>query len=73
MPKAADRKILFNLALVCILGLFASWMDAAPPQSAAVAAGPWAHAAELLAARERGETPLFRDLRQLCDTIGGRS
>ena len=31
-----------------------------------------AHAAELLAARERGPTPLLDDLRELCDGIGGR-
>ena len=72
MPKAADRKILVNLALVCTLVMLASWTDAAPPQTVAVAANPQAHAAELLAARERAETPLLRDLRQLCDTIGGR-
>jgi hypothetical protein len=41
-------------------------------QSATVMADAQAHAAELLAARERGQTPLMDDLRQLCDGIGGR-
>jgi hypothetical protein len=72
MPKAATGKTLFNLALVCSLAMLSSWAQAAPPRSAAVTAAPQAHAAELLAARERGQTPFLDDLRQLCDTIGGR-
>ena len=48
------------------------WTEAKPPQSAAVTADPQAHAAELLAAREQGPTPLLDDLRELCDGIGGR-
>src|SRR5271157_3023886 len=72
MPKGSPRKTLFTLALVCGLAMLSSWTEAKPPQSAAVAAGPQAHAAELLAARERGPTPLLDDLRELCDGIGGR-
>ena len=70
MPKA--RKTLFHLALITVLTLLTSWTDAVPPQSAAVVAGTQAHAAELLAAREQGKTPLLEDLRELCDGIGGR-
>jgi carboxypeptidase Q len=72
MPMAAMRKNLLNLALVCGLAVFTSGTAAAPPQSSADTAALQAHAAELLAARERGETPFLDDLRQLCDTIGGR-
>jgi len=72
MPKGSPRKTLFTLTLVCGLAMLSSWTEAKPPQSAAVAAGPQAHAAELLAARERGPTPLLDDLRELCDGIGGR-
>ncbi len=46
--------------------------EAKPPQAAATAADAQVHAAELLAARERGPTPLLDDLRELCDGIGGR-
>ena len=45
---------------------------AKPPQSASVTSNPPSNAAELLAARERGPTPLLDDLRELCDGIGGR-
>ncbi len=72
MPKAVDKSRLFILALVCSLAMLTSWTEAAPRQSAAVSADVQAHAAELLAARERWQTPLLDDLRQLCDTIGGR-
>ena len=72
MPKAAVGKTLFNLALVCSLVMLTSWTEARPPQSAAVMSDSQAHAAELLAAREQGPTPLFDDLRDLCDGIGGR-
>jgi hypothetical protein len=71
MPKGAFRKTQFTVSLVCGLLLLLPWTDARPPQSAAVAA-PQAHAAELLAAREQGPTPLLDDLRELCDGIGGR-
>jgi len=72
MQKGAGRKFLFTLALVCGLAMLTSWTEASPPQSAAASAGPQAHTAELLAARERGPTPLLDDLRELCDGIGGR-
>ena len=72
MRKAQKGKRLFHLALACSLAMLTSWMEAAPPQSAAVMADVQAHAAELLATRERGQTPLMDDLRQLCDGIGGR-
>ena len=72
MPKAAVGKTLFNLALVCSLVMLTSWTEARPPQSAAVMSDSQAHAAELLAAREQGPTPLFDDLRDLCDGMGGR-
>jgi hypothetical protein len=72
MPKGAGRKFLFTLTVVCGLAMLLSWTEAKPPQPAAVAAAQQAHTAELLAARERGPTPLLDDLRELCDGIGGR-
>ena len=72
MQKGSPRKTLFTLALVCGLAMLSPGTEAKPPQSAAAAASPPAHAAELLAARERGPTPLLDDLRELCDGIGGR-
>lgn len=72
MQKGVSRKILFILGLVCNLAMLLPWTEAKPPQTAAATAGPPAHAAELLAARERGPTPLLDDLRELCDGIGGR-
>jgi hypothetical protein len=71
MQKGAPRKYLPTLALVCSLAMLLPWTEATPPQSAA-AVDAQAHAAELLAARERGPTPLLDDLRELCDSIGGR-
>ncbi len=70
MPKAG--KALSNLVLVCALTLLVSWTEVLSPQSVAVRADAQAHAAELLAAREEGETPLLDDLSELCDGIGGR-
>jgi hypothetical protein len=58
--------------MVCGLAVLALRSDARPPQSLSPQAGSQAHAAELLAAREEGQTPLFDDLRELCDGIGGR-
>ena len=72
MLKANTGNRHFHLALVCSLAMLSSGMEAAPPQSAGATADAQAHAAELLAARERGQTPLMDDLRQLCDGIGGR-
>src|SRR5271157_3655622 len=72
MQKGVPRKILFTLALVCGLAMLLPWTQAKPPQSAAATAATQAHTAELLAARERGQTPLLDDLRELCDGIGGR-
>ena len=72
MPKVAIRKTLFKLALICSLVVLSSWTEARPPQSSAAPADVQAQAAELLAARERGQTPLLDDLRELCDGIGGR-
>ena len=72
MQKGAPRKTLFTLTLVCGLAMLSSWTEAKPPQSAAATTGTQAHAAELLAAREQGTTPLLDDLRELCDGIGGR-
>jgi len=72
MPKGALQKILFTLSVVCGLAMLSPWTQATPPQSAAVTAVAQAHAAELLAAREEGPTPLLDDLRELCDSIGGR-
>src|SRR5208283_1537079 len=63
---------LLNLTLVCGLAMLLPWTQAQPPQTAAAVAGPQAHVAELLAAREQGPTPLLNDLRELCDGIGGR-
>src|SRR5208282_2719536 len=72
MPKGNIRRTLINLAVVCSLAISWSWTEAKPPQAAAETASAQAHAAELLAARERGQTPLLDDLRDLCDGIGGR-
>src|SRR5579862_1183751 len=65
-------KKLFNLALVCGLTVLLLGSGTAPSKSAAGNLGANDTVAELLAARERGQTPLLDDLRQLCDTIGGR-
>jgi hypothetical protein len=65
------RRALLKLALICCLVLLSSWPEAATPQSAGVVAAP-TNAAQLLAERERGSTPLLDDLRDLCDGIGGR-
>ena len=72
MQKRVPRKTLLTLALVCGLAMLLPWTQAKPPQSAVATADAQAHAAELLAARERGPTPLLDDLRELCDGIGGR-
>ena len=72
MPMVTMGKRVFNLALVCGLAILVLGSNAAPPKSAAEANSPAANVAELLAARERGQTPFLDDLRQLCDTIGGR-
>jgi len=66
------RRPLFILGLICGLAILTSGAKARPPQSAAVETETQLRAAELLAARERGATPLMDDLRQLCDGIGGR-
>src|SRR5271157_3290099 len=72
MQMGALRKTLFTLGLFCCLAVLLPWTQAKPPQTAAETADPQAHAAELLAAREQGPTPLLDDLRELCDGIGGR-
>ena len=72
MPKGTLRRILFTLGLVGGLAMLLPWTEARAPQSAAAPASTPAHAAELLAAREQGTTPLLDDLRELCDNIGGR-
>jgi hypothetical protein len=72
MPKGLPRKILLLFVLNCGLAMLWSWAEAQPRQSVAATADPPAHAAELLAARERGPTPMLDDLRELCDGIGGR-
>ena len=61
-----------NLALVCGLAMLSLWTGDAEPQSAPATVSPRAHAAELLAEHERSNTPMLDDLRELCDTIGGR-
>jgi hypothetical protein len=70
MPKGARVKILYVLVLSC--GLFLLLAEAKPRHSAGATPDAPSHAAELLAARERGPTPLLDDLRDLCDGIGGR-
>ena len=72
MQKGSTGKTLLNLGCVCGLVLLLPWTEAKPPQFAAATASPPAHAAEILAAHERGPTPLLDDLRELCDGIGGR-
>jgi hypothetical protein len=65
------RKFVLTLPLICGVAVLLSRTAAEPPQSA-VATEPQTQAAELLATRERGSTPLVDDLRELCDGIGGR-
>ena len=72
MQKWASRRTLFTLGLVCSLAVLLPRTDARPPQSDVPEASPQADAAELLAAREHGPTPMLDDLRELCDGIGGR-
>jgi len=72
MQKRVPRKTLLTLALVCGPAMLLPGTQAKPPQAAVATADVQAHAAELLAARERGPTPLLDDLRELCDGIGGR-
>ena len=72
MPLRTLRRILFTFLLVGSLAILQPWTEAWAPQSAAAPANAPAHAAELLAAREKGTTPLLDDLRELCDNIGGR-
>jgi hypothetical protein len=57
--------------MLCGAATLLPWTAAKPPQSAGPTSPP-THAAELLAAREQGPTPLLDDLRKLCDSIGGR-
>jgi carboxypeptidase Q len=66
------RKASLQTASLCGLLVFLPWTDGEPPQTAAADGYQQIHAAELLAARERGPTPLLDDLRELCDGIGGR-
>jgi hypothetical protein len=70
MPTAVPRKVLFTLTLACGLAILLPGAAARSRQSTASA--PPSHAAELLAEREHGPTPLLDDLRELCDGIGGR-
>ena len=65
------RKTLFPFILVCGLALLSRGAESTPSQSSE-AAGSAVQVAQLLAARERGPTPLLDDLRELCDGIGGR-
>jgi hypothetical protein len=72
MPKTVSRKVLLTVALLCVWAAFRFETPAAQPGAAARARGAETRAAELLAARESGATPLLDDLRELCDGIGGR-
>jgi hypothetical protein len=72
MQKGFRLRVLWNFALVCGLAILLPWTEARPQQSVAERTDTRAHAAGLLAAQERGETPLLNDLRELCDNIGGR-
>lgn len=72
MQRMGKRAITFNFILVFCLTIVSSWTGGAAPQFADSTAYPQARAAQLLAERERGATPLFDDLRELCDSIGGR-
>jgi len=66
-----SRPILLLVVAVCGLGLASFHRDGALARQAASDEAPQ-NAPELLAARERGQTPLLDDLRELCDGIGGR-
>ncbi len=72
MYKDVRRRIPSAVALLCCLAVLCPWWEAKSRQAAATNSDLEAHAARLLAARERGRTPLLDDLRELCDGIGGR-
>ena len=72
MRTPVTAKIHFTIVLVPSLAILLMWTAHAAPQSDPINANAQARAAELLADRERGQTPFMDDLRQLCDTIGGR-
>ncbi len=67
IPKTNFQRILFGSGLICSLVIFGH-----TPATQPLSAGAAASAAEMLAAREGGPTPMLDDLRELCDTIGGR-
>ncbi len=69
MLKGNLRKSMLVLGLICCSNVLSP--SGATPQSAEIAGSP-SNAAELLAARELGRTPMLDDLRELCDSIGGR-
>ncbi len=71
VPNSNVQKILLSTVLLSSLVLLLH-AGAKPPQSAVATAAAPANAAESLAAREQGPTPMLDDLRELCDTIGGR-
>jgi carboxypeptidase Q len=72
MHNSGSQRSLLTLAIICGLAVLSLRTDARPPQSPAPEVGSQANTAELLAGREQGPTPLLGDLRELCDTIGGR-
>ncbi len=69
MLKRNLRKYTPVLGLICIVNLLPQ--TGATPQSTESGGSP-SNTAELLAAREQGPTPMLDDLRELCDSIGGR-
>ena len=72
IQRDGRRKFRFAIALACGLAMICFWRQAQPLQPFPRKADAQAHAAELLAERERGPTPMLDDLRELCDDIGGR-
>lgn len=71
MQKGNPRRSLLQVTLLCAVAMLSLRTEAGAPPSATVAVSG-AEAAQLLAAREEGQTPLLSDLRDLCDGIGGR-
>jgi carboxypeptidase Q len=72
MHRSTPRAVLFTLVMVCGMAVVSLRMEGTPPQAVAGAPGSQAHAAELLVGRELGPTAFLDDLRELCDSIGGR-
>jgi carboxypeptidase Q len=72
MRLKTHRKALATLVVIFGLAAVSLRVDGTPPQATARTPESQVSAAQLLAGREMGPTPLLDDLRELCDGIGGR-